>query len=190
MKRFTVPCDFNGVKHPFHVYIGEPHPKKHPLQFQAWWLSSERGGTIPQDVMDSFEKLFKISQENQVSFEDLCVYALGTASEENEAASTAPADASIDDATGAAPMDTPGMENEGAEDPFAVPTTEQAQAATEPENVPAPQSGASDDSPRDEFGNRLESAPAPAATNADENPFAIDPLSEEAVPKPKNFEDE
>jgi hypothetical protein len=86
MKRFTVPCDFNGVKHPFHVYIGNPHPKKHPLQFQAWWLSSERGGTIPQDVMDSFEKLFKISQENNVSFEDLCVYALGTAAEENKAA--------------------------------------------------------------------------------------------------------
>lgn len=85
MKRFTIPCDFNGQKHPFHVYIGDPHPKKHPLQFQAWWLSSERGGTIPQDVMDSFEKLFKISQENNVSFEDLCVYALGTAAQENAA---------------------------------------------------------------------------------------------------------
>jgi hypothetical protein len=82
MKRFTVPCDFNGVKHPFHVYIGDPHPKKHPLQFQSWWLSSERGGNIPQDVMDSFEKLFKISQENNVSFEDLCVYALGAAQQE------------------------------------------------------------------------------------------------------------
>ncbi|MBN66099.1 MAG: hypothetical protein CMM94_00820, partial [Rickettsiales bacterium] len=84
MKRFTVPCDFGGQKHPFHVYIGEPHPKKHPLQNQAWWLSNERGGTIPQDVMDSFEKLFKISQENNVSFEDLCVYALGTASKDGK----------------------------------------------------------------------------------------------------------
>ncbi len=82
MKRFTVPCDFGGQKHPFHVYIGEPHPKKHPLQNQSSWLSSERGGTIPQDVMDSFEKLFKIAQENNVSFEDLCVYALGNASQE------------------------------------------------------------------------------------------------------------
>lgn len=85
MKRFTVPCDFNGVKHPFHVYIGDPNPKKHPLQFQSWWLSSERGGNIPQDVMDSFEKLFKISQENNVSFEDLCVYALGAAQQEEAA---------------------------------------------------------------------------------------------------------
>lgn len=53
-----------------------------PLQNQSSWLSSERGGTIPQDVMDSFEKLFKISQENNVSFEELCVYALGNASKD------------------------------------------------------------------------------------------------------------
>jgi hypothetical protein len=84
MKRFTIPCDFNGVKHPFHVYIGEPRDDKHPLQNQAWWLSNERGGTIPQDVMDSFEKLHKISKENNVSFEDLCVYALGSAQEGQE----------------------------------------------------------------------------------------------------------
>lgn len=84
MKRFTIPCDFGGQKHPFHVYVGEPHPKKHPLLNQSNWLSSERGGTIPQDVMDSFEKLFKISQENNVSFEDLCVYALGNAAAQKE----------------------------------------------------------------------------------------------------------
>lgn len=82
MKRFTIPCDFNGTKHPFHVYIGEPKPDRHPLQHQSWWLSTIRGGTIPQDVMDSFDRLHKISMENNVSFEDLCVYALGTAAAE------------------------------------------------------------------------------------------------------------
>jgi hypothetical protein len=94
MKRFTIPCDFGGQKHPFHVYIGEPHPKKHPLQNQSSWLSSERGGTIPQDVMDSFEKLFKISQENNVSFEDLCVYALGNANKDGDGAKDGAAAAS------------------------------------------------------------------------------------------------
>jgi hypothetical protein len=79
MKRFTVPCDFGGKVAPFHIYIGEPNPKNHPLQHQAHWLSKERGGTIPQEVMDSFEKLHKISQEHGVSFEELCVYALGAA---------------------------------------------------------------------------------------------------------------
>jgi hypothetical protein len=85
MKRFTVPCDFGGKKSPFHIYIGDPNPKNHPLQNQAAWLSSERGGTIPAEVMESFEKLFKIAQENNVSFEELCVYALGTASDEKQA---------------------------------------------------------------------------------------------------------
>ncbi len=79
MKRFTVPCDFGGKKAPFHLYIGEPHPKSHPLQNQAHWLSKERGGTIPQEVMEAFEKLHKISIDNNVSFEELCVYALGAA---------------------------------------------------------------------------------------------------------------
>lgn len=87
MKRFTVPCDFGGQKAPFHVYVGEPRPDKHPLQNQSSWLSSERGGNIPPEVMDSFERLFKIAQENNVSFEDLCVYALGAAAEtQNNAA--------------------------------------------------------------------------------------------------------
>ncbi len=79
MKRFTVPCDFNGKKAPFHIYIGEPNPKNHPLQHQAHWLSSERGGNIPPEVMDAFGKLHDISKQNNVSFEELCVYALGSA---------------------------------------------------------------------------------------------------------------
>ena len=84
MKRFTVTCDFGGKKAPFHVYIGEPEPKKHPLQNQAWWLSSERGGTIPPDVMENFEKLHRIALENNVPFEDLCMYALGAAADEQK----------------------------------------------------------------------------------------------------------
>src|SRR2546423_1032819 len=78
-KRFTVPCDFNGVKSPVHVYVTDPAWPTHPLRDQARWLKEERGGTIPAEVMDSFERLHKIAHENNVSFQDLCVYALGTA---------------------------------------------------------------------------------------------------------------
>jgi len=84
MKRFSVPCDFGGKRSPFHVYIGDPNPKNHPLHFQADWLSKERGGSIPPEVMDSFDKLHKIAIEQGVSFEELCVYALGAAAEENK----------------------------------------------------------------------------------------------------------
>lgn len=81
MKKFTIPCDFAGTQAPFNIYVGEPADHvSQPLQHQAHWLSTERGGTIPVEVMDSFAKLLAISRENGVSFEELCVYALGTAS--------------------------------------------------------------------------------------------------------------
>lgn len=76
VKKFTVPCDFGGVKAPFTIYIGYPEVSHHPLHFQAEWLSKHRGGTIPGDVMDSIAKLFELAKKNNVSFEELCVYAL------------------------------------------------------------------------------------------------------------------
>lgn len=85
-RHFMIPCDFGGRKVPFPLYVGEPKPDNHPLQNQSWWLSSERGGTIPAEVMDSFEKLHKIAKENNVSFEELCVYAMGEAMAEQQPA--------------------------------------------------------------------------------------------------------
>jgi len=85
MKRFTIPTKFGNSRAPFHVYIGDPIPTKHPLKYQAAWLSQERGGEVPQDVMDSFEKLKEIAIENNVSYEELCVYALGNANKQEEA---------------------------------------------------------------------------------------------------------
>ncbi len=82
MKRFTIPCDFGGEKHPFQVYIGDPGPDIHPLYYQNRWLAEDRGGAVPGEVMDSFEKLHKIALDNDVNFEDLCMYAFGQAAEE------------------------------------------------------------------------------------------------------------
>ncbi len=79
MKRFTVPIDFGGVSHPFHIYVRE-WPEKYPylgISDQAEWVKQSRGGIVPKDVIDSFEKLHKIARENNVSFPELCVYALG-----------------------------------------------------------------------------------------------------------------
>jgi hypothetical protein len=85
VKKFTVPCDFGGQKAPFSIYVGEPSDDFHPLHFQQQWLSNERGGSIPKEVMDSFEKLYNIAKENpDVTFEDLCLYAFGRAAEEKK----------------------------------------------------------------------------------------------------------
>lgn len=84
MKKFSVPCNFNGQVAPFTIYIGAPKDGNHPLHFQSDWLSKERGGSIPPEVMDSIAKLKDLADKNNVSFEDLCVYALGAAQQEEE----------------------------------------------------------------------------------------------------------
>jgi Domain of unknown function (DUF2610) len=89
MKKFTIPCDFSGVKFPFNFYVGEPAADAHPNWAQAHWLRDERGGEIPPEVTDSFLKLLDIALENNVSFEELCVYALGTAEADSAAEGSA-----------------------------------------------------------------------------------------------------
>ncbi|MEM8962551.1 MAG: DUF2610 domain-containing protein [Acidobacteriota bacterium] len=87
MRRFTVPCDFGGTTSPFDVYIsgGEPLEGYHPLHFQSLWLREERGGEIPQEVMDSFAKLLELARKNGVDFEELCVHAMQEAEKEKAA---------------------------------------------------------------------------------------------------------
>ena len=82
MKKFTVPCIFGNQKSPFTIYIGEPKPENHPIQCQADWLSKNRGGQVPQEVMDSLSKLRDLAEKNNVPFEELCVYALTAAQEQ------------------------------------------------------------------------------------------------------------
>lgn len=85
MKRFSVPCQFGARRAPFNIYIGYPADGFHPLHFQHAWLQEERGGFIPPDVRESFAKLLTIARENNVNFEDLCVYAMGAAAEQRAA---------------------------------------------------------------------------------------------------------
>ncbi len=82
MRKFSIPCDFGGTKAPFEVYIGNPKEGNHPLQNQSNWLSKERGGSIPPKVMESFAKLLELAKKNNVSFEELCSYALAAGQEE------------------------------------------------------------------------------------------------------------
>jgi Domain of unknown function (DUF2610) len=52
------------------------------LHFQADWLSKQRGGMIPGDVMEAVTQLQQLAEKNGVSLEELCVYALGTPEEQ------------------------------------------------------------------------------------------------------------
>lgn len=76
IKKFTVECDFKGQSSPFAIYIGDPKSDIHPIYHQDSWLTKERGGMIPDKVKESLEKLYKLSQENGISFSELCAYAI------------------------------------------------------------------------------------------------------------------
>ena len=78
MKKFSINCDFGGQMSPFTFFIGKPEHGHHPLHFQADWLSKQRGGVVPSDVMEAISQLQELAEKNGVSLEELCVYALGT----------------------------------------------------------------------------------------------------------------
>ncbi|NBV05628.1 MAG: DUF2610 domain-containing protein [Proteobacteria bacterium] len=75
-QKFTTNCDFAGKKIPVTLYIGNPSPNSHPLAFQEKWLSKEKGGNIPNEIMESFTKLKKIADNSKIPFEELCKYVV------------------------------------------------------------------------------------------------------------------
>ncbi len=83
--KFNVPCYFAGKKSQVAIYIGEPEQTHHPIFFQAKFIQDERGGVIPQEIMDSLSKLKQLAQENGVPFEELCRYALASLSGNSDA---------------------------------------------------------------------------------------------------------
>ena len=76
VKKFTTNCEnSNGVSSPVTLYIGHPFKDSHPLAFQNRWLSN-RGVSIPENVMESFAKLMEISEKNNLPFTELVDYVI------------------------------------------------------------------------------------------------------------------
>lgn len=83
MKKIIIDCNFGGQQAPFSFYIGKPQLTNHPIQFQSDWLGKNRGGSVPGDVIKSLQDIFDLAQKNNVSFEELCIYALEGNSDDN-----------------------------------------------------------------------------------------------------------
>ena len=84
MRKFSIQCDFGGQMGPFTICIGSPKEGQHPIHFQSDWLSKERGGQVPPDIMNALSELQNLALKNNVPLEDLCVYAFGTDEEKQE----------------------------------------------------------------------------------------------------------
>lgn len=80
VKAFSVMCDFGGNKSNVNLQIGYPEPEHHPLHFQGDFLGKSRGGSIPSNIMESLQKIYQLSIENNVDFPELAEYAIKQAS--------------------------------------------------------------------------------------------------------------
>ena len=83
VKQFTIPCSFNGETAPVTFYIGHPESGHHPINFQMNWLSSAKGGVVHQDLVDTLKNLQDLAYENGADFEEMCYYALISATSNN-----------------------------------------------------------------------------------------------------------
>jgi hypothetical protein len=79
VKKFVLPCNFGGQTTNVDFFIGNPHADTHPINFQAKWLGENQGGSVPQRIMDSIQKIKMIADREKVSFEDLCLYTVNLA---------------------------------------------------------------------------------------------------------------
>ena len=100
--KLNVPCGFNGQVSEVAIFVGDPENKHHPIHFQAKFIQEVKGGMVPPAIMESLEKLQKLSVENGVPFQELCQYALKSMTDNkdlNDEASPAlpqPTDAIVD----------------------------------------------------------------------------------------------
>lgn len=83
MKKFTVPC-WNGQQKlliPLFISHGIPDTA-HPVQHEVQRILDMYNAKVDPEVVNSFEKLYKIAMEHGVSYPDLCLYALNEANKE------------------------------------------------------------------------------------------------------------
>ncbi|MFN5352187.1 MAG: DUF2610 domain-containing protein [Alphaproteobacteria bacterium] len=83
MKKIPIKCTTqNGGTVEHDIYIEKPRAGSNPVQFQQSFLSKEKGINIPKDVIESLAKLLEIAEKHGVSFEDLCVYSIEAAKQQ------------------------------------------------------------------------------------------------------------
>jgi uncharacterized protein len=83
MKRLTVPISCGAVTSAFNIYVWDWGLDEPPTTAQFDWLQKARGCEVSKDIVESFQKLYKIARDNKVSFQELVLYALNNSSKKD-----------------------------------------------------------------------------------------------------------
>ncbi len=81
---FQILCDFSGKKSNTTFYIGKPQKGNHPIKLQSQWLSSNKSGSVPDEVQKSITDLYEMSEKNGLDFEQLCSHAFSSAGKNSQ----------------------------------------------------------------------------------------------------------
>lgn len=95
MKKLSVYCNFGKETALIDFYLSDP-TGRNPVFFQLWYLTNIRGGTFPQDILTSINKLLTLSRKSDMNFEELLFYAI-TESVKDKEKSTANDDSDKND---------------------------------------------------------------------------------------------
>jgi hypothetical protein len=78
IQRYSTKCFVkrSNLQSRFFIYISKAIPDKHPLEDQIRLLEEDFTAVVPEEIKDSFESLQVLALKNNVSFIDLCDYAL------------------------------------------------------------------------------------------------------------------
>ena len=72
-KKFSLNCKVGADNIPLDFYIGDPQENSHPIGFQMKFLS-QKGVSVPENIVASLSSLNDIAKRNRISFEELFEY--------------------------------------------------------------------------------------------------------------------
>jgi len=73
VRKFELNCLVNQQELPISFYVGDPQETSHPIGYQMKYLT-QKGVTVPEDIVKSITDLNEIAKRNRVPFEELLQY--------------------------------------------------------------------------------------------------------------------
>ena len=74
-KKIVIPCIIGGATSSAEFFVGSPAEGSDPIAFQTKWFSSAKKGAVSPEILKAIQDLYQLSEEANLSFEDLCVEA-------------------------------------------------------------------------------------------------------------------
>jgi len=73
VRKFSLICKAGQTELPINFFVGDPQETSHPIGYQMKYLS-QKGVTVPEEIVSSMASLNEIAKKNHIPFEELIQY--------------------------------------------------------------------------------------------------------------------